>query len=88
MAPKNKNTKEKLTKLQAVVVEAYRQQLAANLPEIEILDAFVTDGVIEVQLNDVVMKDDSTLNRTTELAIEVEDQFKVTLLPYVVPHER
>ena len=84
----HKNTKENLTELQSAVVEAYRQQLAANLPEIEILDVFATDGIIEVRLNDVVMRDYSTLNRTTEIAIKVEEQFNVTLLPYVVPHER
>ena len=83
----HKNTKENLTELQSAVVEAYRQQLAANLPEIEILDVFATDGIIEVRLNDVVMRDYSTLNHTTELAIQVEEQFNVTLLPHVVPHE-
>ena len=84
----HKNTKENLTELQSAVVEAYRQQLAANLPEAEILDVLATDSIIEVRLNDVIMRDYSTLNRTTELAIKVEEQFNVTLLPYVVPHER
>ncbi|HIE28795.1 TPA: hypothetical protein EYP66_16075 [Candidatus Poribacteria bacterium] len=84
----HKNTKENLTELQAAVVEAYRQQLTAHLPDVEILDVFATDRIIEVRLNDVVMRDYSTLNRTTELAIKVEDRFNVTLLPYVVPHEK
>ncbi len=82
-----KHTKESLTKLQAAVVEAYRQKLAKKLPNVEILDAFATDGIIEVKLNDVVLRDYSTLHRTTALAIEVEDQFNVTLLPFVTPHE-
>ena len=84
----HKNTKENLTELQSAVVEAYRQQLAANLPEAEILDVSAADGIIEVRLNDVIMRDYATLNRTTELAIKVEEQFNVILLPYVVPHER
>lgn len=84
----HKNTGENLTELQSAVVEAYRQQLAANLPEAEILDVLATDSIIEVRLNDVIMRDYATLNRTAELAIKVEEQFNVILLPYVVPHER
>ena len=84
----HKDTKENLTELQSAVVEAYRQQLAANLPDVEILDVFAADGIIEVRLNDVIMRDYATLNLTTELAIKVEEQFNVILLPYVVPHER
>ena len=84
----HKDTKENLTELQSAVVEAYRQQLAANLSDVEILDVFAADGIIEVRLNDVIMRDYATLNLTTELAIKVEEQFNVILLPYVVPHER
>ena len=84
---KYENTKGHLTELQSTVVEAYCRRLAENLPEVKILDVFASDGVIEVRLNDVVMQDYSTLNRTTELAIDVEDRFNVTLLPYVTPHE-
>lgn len=84
----HENNKENLTELQSAVVESYRRQLAAHLPGVEILDVFATDGIIKVRVNDVVMRDYLTLNRTTELAIKVEEQFNVTLLPYVVPHER
>jgi hypothetical protein len=82
------NTKNNLTELQSSAVEAYRKQLAENFPDIEILDVFVTDGIVEVRLNYAVIQDYQTLNRTTQLAIEVEEQFGVTLLPYIVPHER
>jgi hypothetical protein len=82
------NTKNNLTELQSSAVEAYREQLAENFPDIEILGVFVTDGIVEVRLNYAVIQDYQTLNRTTQLAIEVEEQFGVTLLPYIVPHER
>ena len=82
-----KSTKENLTKLQAAVVEAYRQQLATHLPEVEILDVLATDGIIEVKLNDASIRDYSALRYVTELAIEVEDRFNVTLLPCTVPME-
>ena len=81
------NTNENLTELQAAVVKAYRQQLAKNLPDVEILDVFATDGIIEVKLNDASIRDYSTLRCVTELAIEVEDRFNVTLLPCTVPME-
>jgi len=82
------NTKNNLTELQSSAVEAYREQLAENFSDIEILDVFVTDGIVEVRLNYAVIRDYQTLNRTTQLAIELEEQFGVTLLPYIVPHER
>ncbi|MBC8461749.1 MAG: hypothetical protein H8D67_27575 [Deltaproteobacteria bacterium] len=82
------HTKNHLTELQSAAVEVYREQLAENFPEIEILDAFATDGIIEVRLNYSAIRDYQTLNRTTQLAIEVEELFGVTLLPYIVPHER
>jgi len=82
------NNKNNLTELQHSAVETYRGQLAENFPDIEILDVFVTDGIVEVRLNYAVIRDYQTLNRTTQLAIEVEEQFGVTLLPYIVPHER
>jgi cobalamin biosynthesis Co2+ chelatase CbiK len=82
-----KNTKKKLTKFQSAVVEAYRQQLAKHLPDVEILDAFTTDGIIQVRLNDASMRDYFTMNRVIKLSIKVEDQFNVTLLPHVIPHE-
>jgi hypothetical protein len=85
--PEHKNTPGNLTELQAAVVEAYRQKLAKKLPAVEILDAFATDGIIHVRLNDVSMRDYSTMHRVTGLAIKVEDQFDVTLLPHTVPHE-
>jgi hypothetical protein len=84
MRPKKNN----LTELQSAAVEAYREQLVKNFPEIEILDAFVTDGLIEVRLNYAALRNYQTLNRTTQLAIEIEERFRVTLLPYIVPHER
>ena len=83
----HKNPTENLTELQAAAVEAYRQRLAENLPEVEILDIIATDGIIEVRLNDVVMRDYSTLHCATGLSIEVEDKFNMTLLPHTVPHE-
>ena len=83
----SKNAKENLTKLQATAVEAYRQRLAETVPEVEILDAFATDGIIEVKLNDASARKAATGKRVVKLSIEVEDQFNVTLLPYVVPHE-
>ena len=82
-----KNAKEDLTELQADAVEAYRQRLAENLPDVEILDAFATDGIIEVKLNDASARNFATGKRVVKLSIEVEDRFNVTLLPYVVPHE-
>ena len=82
-----KNTKENLTELQATAVEAYRQRLAEAVPEVEILDAFATDGIIEVKLNDASARKSTTGKRVVKLSVEVEDQFNVTLLPYVVPHE-
>ncbi len=85
--PEHKNTPENLTELQAAVVEAYRQQLAANLPGVEILEAFATDGIIEVKLNDASMRDYSTVSCVVNLSIEVGDKFNVTLLPHNIPHE-
>jgi hypothetical protein len=85
---RQKNTKKNLTEIQSAAVEAYREQLVKNFPEIEILDAFMTDGLIEVRLNYAALQNYQTLNRTTQLAIEIEEQFGVTLLPYIVPHER
>ena len=83
----HKNTKENLTELQATAVEAYRQRLAETVPEIEILDVFATDGIIEVKLNDASTRDLVTSHRVVKLAIEVEDQFSMTLLPCIVPLE-
>lgn len=82
-----KNMKENLTELQATAVEVYRQRLAETVPEVEILDAFVTDGIIEIKLNDASARNSVTGKRVVKLSVEVEDQFNVTLLPYVVPHE-
>ena len=83
----HKNTKEDLTESQAAVVEAYRRKLAKKLPDVEILDAFATDGIIEVKLNDASMRDYSTVSCVVNPAIEVGDQFNVTLLPHNIPHE-
>ena len=83
----HKNAKENLTEFQAAVVETYRQRLAETLPEAKILDAFATDGIIEVRLNDASIRDYSSLSRVAELSIEVGDKFNVTLLPHNVPHE-
>jgi hypothetical protein len=82
-----KNTKKNLTGLQAIAVEAYRQRLAEIVPEVEILDAFATDGIIEVKLNDASARNRATGKYVVKLSVEVEDLFNVTLLPYVVPHE-
>ena len=82
-----KSTKRNLTKLQATAVEAYRQRLAETVPEVEILDAFATDGIIEVKLNDDSARKRTTGKHVVKLSVEVEDRFNVTLLPYVVPHE-
>jgi hypothetical protein len=81
----DKNTKMNLAELQVTVVEAYRQQLAAHLPDVEILDVFATNGIIEVKLNDAAIRDLATSHRVVKLAIEVEDKFNVTLLPCMVP---
>lgn len=83
----SENTKKNLTELQATAVEAYRQRLSETMPEVEILDAFATDGIIEVRLNDASARNFATGKRVVKLSVEVEDQFNVTLLPYVVPHE-
>ena len=83
----SENTKENLTELQANAVEAYRQRLAEVVPEVEILDAFAMDGIIEVKLNDASARKRATGKHVVKLSIEVEDQFNVTLLPYVVSHE-
>jgi hypothetical protein len=45
------------------------------------------DGTVDIRLNEASVRDYATINRTTELAIEVEDKFDVTLLPRTVPHE-
>ena len=82
-----KNAKKNLTGRQAAAVEAYRQRLAETVPEVEILDAFATDGIIEVKLNDASARKRATGKHVVKLPVEVEDQFKVTLPPYVVPHE-
>ena len=83
----SKNAKKNLTELQAIAVEVYRQRLAETVPEVEILDAFATEGIIEVKLNDASARKRSTGKHVVKLSVEVEDQFNVTLLPYVVPHE-
>ena len=80
-------SKENLTEHQLAGVEAYRQLLAKNLPEVEILDAFATDGIIHVRLNDASMQDLATSKRVVKFSIKVEDRFNVSLLPFVVPHE-
>ena len=82
-----KNAEKNLTELQADADEAYRQRLAEAVPEVEILDAFATDGIIEVKLNDASVRKSTTGKHVVKLSVEVEDQFNVTLLPYVVPHE-
>ncbi len=82
-----KNMKENLTELQTPAVEAYRQRLAETVPAVEILDAFATDRIIEVKLNDASARNPATGKRVVKLSAEVEDQFNVTLLPYIVPHE-
>ena len=82
-----KNTKENLTELEATAVEVYRQRLAETVPEVEILDAFATYGIIEVKLNDASARNRATGKYVVKLSVEVEDLFNVTLLPYVVPHE-
>ena len=74
-----------LTELPAAVVEVYRQQLAAHLPDVEILDVFATNGIIEVKLNDAAIRDLATSHRVVKLAIKVEDKFNMTLLPCMVP---
>ena len=81
------STEKNLTELQATAVEVYRQRLAETVPEVEILDAFATDGIIEVKLNDASARNRATGKYVVKLSVEVEDQFNVTLLPYVVPHE-
>jgi len=83
----SENGEKNLTKLQATAVEAYRQRLSETVPEVEILDAFATDGIIEVKLNDASARNRATGKRVVKPSVEVEDQFNVTLLPYVVPHE-
>ena len=83
----SRNTKENLTELQTTAVEAYRQRLVEIVPEVEILDAFATDGIIEVKLNDASARNRATGKYVVKLSVEVEDLFNVTLLPYVVPHE-
>jgi hypothetical protein len=82
-----KSMRENLTDLQITAVEAYRQRLAETVPEVEILDAFATDGIIEVKLNDASARNRATGKYVVKLSLEVEDPFNVTLLPYVVPHE-
>jgi cobalamin biosynthesis Co2+ chelatase CbiK len=81
-----KNTKKNLTGLQAIAVEAYRQRLAEIVPEVEILDAFATQHIVEVILNDSI-RDFATAQQITKLWFEVEDLFNVRLMPYVIPHE-
>ena len=83
----SENTEKNLTQIQATAVEVYRQRLAETVPEVEILDAFATDGIIEVKLNDASARKRATGKHVVRLSVEVEDQFNVTLLPYVVPHE-
>ena len=82
----SRNTKENLTELQTTAVEAYRQRLAEIVPEVEILDAFATQHIVEVILNDSI-RDFATAQQITKLWFEVEDLFNVRLMPYVVPHE-
>jgi cobalamin biosynthesis Co2+ chelatase CbiK len=79
--------KEDLTELQSTVVEAYCQKLAESLPDVEILDAFATNGIVQVKLSDASMQDYSTVSRVVELSIEISDRFNVSLLPHNVPHE-
>ena len=82
----SRNTKENLTELQTTAVEAYRQRLAEIVPEVEILDAFATQHIVEVILNDSI-RDFATAQQITKLWFEVEDLFNVRLMPYAVPHE-
>ena len=56
----SENTEKNLTQIQATAVEAYRQRLAETVPEVEILDAFATDGIIEVKLNDASARNSAT----------------------------
>ena len=81
-----RNTKENLTGLQATAVEAFRRRLAKNLPEVKILDAFATQHIVEVILNDSI-RDFATAQQIMKLSFEVEDLFNVRLMPYAVPHE-
>lgn len=82
-----KNYIEGLTAPQLATIEEYRKRLSEEFPDIEILEARAVDGTINIRLNDASVRDYATINRTTELAIEVEDKFNVTLLPCTIPHE-
>ena len=82
-----KNTVKNLTELQATALEAFRQRLAENLPEVKILDAFAIQHIVEVRLNNDPARDFAAAQQIMKLSFQVEDQFNVTLLPCVVPHE-
>ena len=77
---------EGLTALQLATIEEYRKRLAEEFPDIEILEVRAVDGAVDIRLNDASVRDYATIDRTTGLAIEVEDRFDVTLLPRTVPH--
>ena len=82
-----KNYIEGLTAPQLAAIEEYRKRLSEEFPDIKILEARAVDGTINIRLNDASVRDYVTINCTTELAIEVEDKFNVTLLPCTIPHE-
>ncbi|HIE29061.1 TPA: hypothetical protein EYP66_17445 [Candidatus Poribacteria bacterium] len=77
-----------LNSIQLAAIEEYRRRLAEEFPDIKILKVRAINGTIDICLSDNSMRDYTTFNRTTELAIEVEDRYAdVVLLPRTIPHE-
>jgi hypothetical protein len=78
---------DNLTTNQKAAVDDYRQKLAREFPEIHILSVDLREGAVDIRLSDNADRDVPTLRRTTELALEVEDDHPgVCLLPRTVGH--
>lgn len=76
-----------LTQDQLAAIEDFRQRLASEFPEIRILFVRLKEGAIDIRLSDNADRDVATMRRTTQLAIEVEDDHEgVCLLPRTVGH--
>jgi hypothetical protein len=79
--------KQGLTPEEIAAVDDYRRRLAQEFPEIQIISVALKEGAIDIRLSDNADRDMATLRRTTELAVEVEDDHPgVCLLPRTVGH--
>jgi hypothetical protein len=81
------DVRQGLTPEDIAAVDEFHRRLAQEFPEIEIISVAVKEGAVDIRLSDNAHRDMATFHRTTELAVEVEDNYPgVCLLPRTVGH--